>query len=146
MDLRHDNLGVSDVAGAVVGIQKKYMKNRKLSQAEKAVSRGEYWGLTPYQKSLIPIPTYIIEQVRGLGVTEQQIKDFPPHSRFDKPEKVLADLKLFAGGVIPAISTDEQISVTESVTSSNPSNMKKYVPYILGAVVIGLIIYFVVKR
>jgi hypothetical protein len=113
MDLQCDNLtledlnvpgggaidaGASGVKGVFVGI-----RNRaKARKAQKISDDGGYATLTPFQKSLIPVPAYALN---NKTTTAQDAIDAPPVVQ-----------------------------------------MNRYIPYVLGVAVVGILVYFIVKR
>jgi hypothetical protein len=115
MDLREksDNIGGVDeilAAGKTVGKIAGNVRNKaKAKKAAKIAASGGYASLTPFQKSLIPVPTEIQKAAQAAGVTTDDIKAAP--------------------AAAPAAG-----------------QYKKFIPYIIGALIIGIAIYFFVKH
>lgn len=76
-----DNLSVvSEVDATAAGIKNiaKSIRDRaKAKKAQKISDNGGYMTLTPYQKSLIDIPDYILNQTQGTSATADDIKNMP---------------------------------------------------------------------
>ncbi len=80
MDLRKDNLGVEDVQKVVQGVgsvAKSIRDRAKAKKAQKISDAGGYLTLTPYQKSLIPVPAYITAANIPVEVA-QKTEPIPP--------------------------------------------------------------------
>jgi hypothetical protein len=79
MDNSQDNLSVVsevDAIGAgLKNIAKGIRDKAKAKKAQKISDSGGYLTLTPYQKSLIDVPDYILNQ--GIGATDAEIKNLP---------------------------------------------------------------------
>jgi hypothetical protein len=108
-NLPNDNLlsDVDVVAGGVKNVLASIRNKAKARKAQKISDAGGYLSLTPFQKSLIDIPDYILNQTAGSGATNEDIKNLP------------AD-------------TSEQL--------------KQFLPYIIGAIVIGILLYVILKK
>lgn len=111
MDTRTDDLQIgtalgvplADEAASAIKNTATSIRNRaKAKKAQKISDAGGYGTLTPFQRSLIPVPAY--------WGTDTSAK--------------------------------ENLMIDEETTSS----VKKYVPYIIGALFIGILIFFIVKR
>jgi hypothetical protein len=161
-NITHDNLGVEDVTKILdIGknaVQK--LKDKKFAkQANEFVAKGKYWNLSQYSKSLIPIPAKIISETSGKGITEQAILNLPPQKQKapypgTTPE-IIAALQLASGMTVPGVGTTAKAVETAAKTAiateaKEPGNaqeqIKKYLPYVLGAAVIGLIVYLISKK
>jgi LPXTG-motif cell wall-anchored protein len=109
MDLqneRHDDLIADEITGALTqlgNVRKSVLIRAKTKKAQKISDAGGYATLTPYQKTLIPVPEYISG------------KTVP------------------ASGDLPA---GEQTGV----------DIKRFLPYIIGVVLLGIIIYMIAKK
>jgi hypothetical protein len=97
---------------AIVGVQNLTSTIRNKAKAKKAQgisNAGGYLSLTPFQKSLIPVPAYVSGQGGATGLTPNEYQTLPA-----------------------APITGGQVT--------------KYIPYLLGAVVIGIAVYFIIKK
>ena len=156
----HDSFGVEDVQSIIGTGQKivKSIKDRKLTkQANEFVRLGKYWNLSPYSKSLIPIPQSIINETSGKGITQQAILNLPAQGQKapypGTTPAIIAALQLASGlNAVPnAPVTGEAISQAADTSINTKSaatadKVKKILPYVIGAVVIGLVIYFIAKK
>ena len=166
MDLSHDNLGVSDVtdvAKSLGNIGAGIADAAKKKSAQKVADNGQYWTLRPFLKSMIQIPQYILEQVKNQGITYYAVYQLPAQGVGANNTDIINQLKSLSGqGVAPGVSgpaadpkaqnTIGTLGVNEAVqpmgtTAKNTmTDLKKYIPYALGVLVIGVIIYFIVKH
>lgn len=153
-NLSNDNFGVEDAEKIVSGIKNiaTSLKNKKLTKAGQEIAdRGDYWHITPYTRKLIPIPSYIINETTGKGITQDAILNYPKQATGTKTKDVIAGLQLASGYVAP-VDADTKAMEQAGKTLLNQdaaaaeSKIKKALPYILGAAAIGLIIYFVSKN
>lgn len=161
-NITHDNLGVEDVT-KILDIGKnavKKLKDRKLAkQANEFVTKGKYWNLSQYSKSLIPIPNNIISETTGKGITQQAILNLPPQKQKapypgTTPE-IIASLQLASGMAVPGVGLTSEGVATAAETAAatqakapggTQEQIKKYLPYVLGVAVIGLIVYLISKK
>jgi len=76
-----DNLSVVqevDAVGAGIKNVAASIRNRaKARKAQKISDGGGYMSLTPFQKSLIDVPDYILNQTQGTSATAEDIKNMP---------------------------------------------------------------------
>jgi hypothetical protein len=125
----HDNiLGISvgDVFKAGKKLWYKVKKDKPkaavspdVAAAQKISDAGGYLTLTPEQKALIPVPEYIKAQA--------------------------AQISAKTGGI--ASTEDLQAAQPLPATSGQlVAKLKTYLPYILGAIALGLVIYFIVRK
>jgi hypothetical protein len=137
-----DKLG-STIKNLASGIRNK----AKAKKAQGFADRHEYFALSPFQKSLIPIPQYVIDKVGGLGISERAILDLPPQGMLGW-EDTLVNLKKLTHPLVYQGTTvvNKSASGEDTTTVVSTSNMKKYIPYIIGVVVLAVVIYFIVKR
>lgn len=151
----HDNVTVADTGipgGATVDSLASGAKNllkgirdkAKAKSAQKVSDSGGYWTLRPYLKSLINIPQYVIDQVAGQGITEEAVLQLPAQATGSSNTQIIAALKKLSGtsegGTInptgnPALDTQ----IPEGV-------LQKYLPFIIGALVLGFAVYFFTKK
>lgn len=119
----------------------------KAKEAQKAADAGQYWTLRPYLKSLIPIPQYIINQVAGQGITEYAVLQLPAQSAGSSNSQIIAALKQMSGSGAGSTSINPTgNAVATDETTNSGFDIKKYVPYIAGAIILGLIVYFITKK
>jgi len=74
----HDNLIAEEVDGVLSGVKNvaASIRNKaKAKKAQKISDAGGYLTLTPFQKSLIDVPDYILNQ--GIGANDKDIKNLP---------------------------------------------------------------------
>jgi hypothetical protein len=102
-------------ASALKNVAAKVRNKAKAKKAAKIAAAGGYLTLTPFQKSLIPVPAYVGEQVKGISAATGQpatvdaVKNLPP---------------------IPA--TPGQMG----------AKLKTYLPWIIGAVLLAAVAYY----
>ena len=81
-----DNLSVvGEVDTTLAGIKNiaASIRNKaKAKKAQKISDAGGYMTLTPFQKSLIDVPDYILNQTTGTGATADDIKNMPAVNDF----------------------------------------------------------------
>jgi len=81
-----DNLSVFgeiDAVGAGVKNIAASIRNRaKAKKAQGISDAGGYMTLTPFQKSLIGVPDYILNQTQGTSATAEDIKNMPAVNDF----------------------------------------------------------------
>jgi hypothetical protein len=158
-----DNLTAADTGipgGAVADTLASAVKNlaagirnkAKAKSAQKASDAGNYWTLRAFLKSLIKIPQYILDQVGGQGITEYAVLNLPAQSTGGTTQGVIDQLKKLSGqnvttvgaggviGTVPAAS-EEKTLAPDPITT-----VKKYIPYIVGAILLGVVIYFIIKH
>ena len=169
MDLQN-NFSVSDTGmpgGEIVdklasGIAQGVKVNAKTKTAQKAADNGQYWTLTPYLKSLIPIPQYIINQVTGQGISYYAVLQLPSQGTGSSNTQIIETLKGLTRqpnmiGVTGQAAKPESQAIIGGTSASNialaagqipttADNIKKYLPYIIGGLLVVIIIYFIVKR
>ena len=153
-NLSNDNFGVEDVTKIIEGGKKLVtsIKDNKRRKAAKALAdAGEYWFLSPYAKKLIPIPNYVIQQTTGKGITQEAILNYPKQPKGTSFDVILPGLQLASGYVAP-VSADTKAMEQAGKTLLNQDaaaageKIKKALPYIIGAVVIGFIVYLISKK
>lgn len=135
---------VGDVVDIAQGIGNifKDAKTRKIAKEAQAISdKGNYWNLTSTAKNLIEIPYYIMQQVQGKGITAEAVKSLPKKPIGTPLEEIIAELQFRSG-----TSTSEVVAGQQAEKLAQGQDMKKFIPYILGAFVIGMIIYFISKK
>lgn len=155
MDLQHDNvggIGVTEAWTTISNVGASIRNKAKAKAAQKVADAGNYWTLRPFLKSLIPVPQYIINEVAGQGITKQAVLDLPAQTIGGTNANVIAQLKTLSGGGSLNTAVIGEGGVIETATPAAApkelvtSGVTKYVPYIIGAVVIGLIIYLIAKK
>jgi hypothetical protein len=142
--------------------------NAKTKTAKKVADEGNYWTLTPYQKSLIAIPGYILNQVANQGITYFAVYQIDAQGIGSSQTQIVAGLKkisknpnmLGVGGPAakPAAQTEiigSSAGVTDPAvkeivedtkSAATKSSLTTMLPYIIGAVVLGIIAYFLLKK
>jgi hypothetical protein len=121
----------------------------KAKKAKKISDGGGYWGLTSFQKSLINIPQYVLDQVGGQGISEKMVEQMPKW----QSTPTIADIKAVDAKIkgTNKISDTGIIGVSEPLAAAaeknlTPMDYKKYIPYVIGVVVLAVVIFFVVKK
>jgi hypothetical protein len=154
-NITHDNLGVEDIEKVfetgkkVAAAIKKRVRARK---ATKASNKGDYWTLTSGMKKTIPIPTSVVQQTSGKGITNEAILNFPSQPKGTSIETIIKALQVASQLQTPStpVTSKEVAAAAETAINKEASaaatNVKKYLPYILGAVVVGLIVYLISKK
>jgi hypothetical protein len=168
MDLQN-NLSVAETGlpmGATVdkvasALAHGIVTNAKTKKAQKAAENGQYWTLDPYDKSLIQIPQYIINQVSGQGISYYAVLQLPAQGTGSSNTQIIEALKILTKnpnllGVTGQAAKPESQGViggaaaslpkSAGIISSTGENIKKYLPYIIGGLLVVIIIYFIVKR
>lgn len=169
MDLTQNHLSLADTGipgGAVVDSLASTAKNlasgirnkAKAKSAQKTSDAGQYWTLRSFLKGLIPIPQYVLDQVGGQGITEDQVisiegtpgNGFPTGTPIST---IIARIKaksgtasIGAGGVISASTTSVPAATEKTLASDAASSFKQYIPYIVVIGIVLVVIYIVMKR
>jgi hypothetical protein len=149
---------------------KRIRDNAKEKQAQGISDAGNYWTMRPYLKSLINIPDYILQQTANQGISEYAIIQLDAQGTGATNANIIDKLKMITNnplqpGTAPAVAALKNTMVTMSSLSAaggagataaagqkslTPNtaaqNIQKYLPYILGALAVGLIGYFIIKR
>jgi hypothetical protein len=159
MDLQHDNLTAAQTGipgGAVVDSLGSTVKNlaagirnkAKAKQAQKIADAGNYWTLRPFLKNLIKIPQYILNQVAGQGITEDAVINLDAQATGASNTQIINALKQMSGTSVGAggIIGNTNIPAVTPPPETKGFDFKKALPYIIGVVVIGIVIFFIVKR
>jgi len=155
MDNTHDNLTLDETgipAGALIDDLASNAKNlivnirnnAKAKAAQKVSDNGQYWTLREHLKGLIPIPQYIIDQVAGQGITESAIKKLPAQSAGASNSLIIMQLKDISGTLAGG-----EINPTGNTTPGYgmlPMTIQKYIPYIIGVIILVGIIYLISKK
>lgn len=134
--------------------------------AQKTADKGNYWTLRSYLKNLIKIPQYIIDQVKGQGITYYAILQIPAQGIGASNTQIINLLKQVSGqgDILHAdpksqaakpesqmtVGSDGQPELTKAsdgILNALPmtKTFKKYLPYIIGIVLFGIIVYLIVK-
>ena len=168
MDLQN-NLSVADTGvpmGATIdkvasALSHGIVTNAKTKKAQATANNGNYWTLDPYDKSLITIPQYIIDQVSGQGISYYAVLQLPSQGTGSSNTQIISLLKSLtknpnmlgvtgqaakpeSQGIIGGAAASE--SKAAGMISSGNETLKKYLPYIIGALLVGIIIYYIVKH
>jgi hypothetical protein len=115
-NLDHDNLSAGDVLGTVLSIRETVIVKAKRKKAQKISDAGGYVTLTAYQKSLIPMPDYAKTQAQTVAAATGQA----------------------------AAAVQQQLKDAPALDPQT-GQLKKYAPYIIGAVVLFAVVYYVSK-
>jgi hypothetical protein len=136
----------------------------KTKSAQKTADSGQYWTLTPYLKSLITIPQYIIDQVKGQNISYFAVYQLPAQGVGASSTSMIASLqdetkhpnmtgvggpaaKPAAQSIIGSGGTAVQATdPAAGSTAASTSTLTKYLPYIIGAAALAIIIYFIIKK
>jgi hypothetical protein len=73
---------VDVVAAGIKNIAASIRNKAKARKAKKISDRGGYMTLSPFQKSLIDVPDYILAQTQGTTATAKDIQDMPAVNDF----------------------------------------------------------------
>lgn len=153
----HDNVTLADTGipgGAVADSLASSAKNlfkgirdrAKAKAAKKTADSGGYWTLRPYLKSLIAIPQYIVDQVAGQGITEEAVLQLPAQSVGTSNTQIISELKKLSGTVSVGATNINPTGNTILQTEQPEGTFKKLLPYIGGALILGLIGYVILKK
>jgi hypothetical protein len=157
-----------EIIGSVVdSIASKLMpqsKAAKAAEAVAAITAGHYWTLRPYLKNMEQIPQYIIDQVKGQNIAYFAILQLPAQGVTASNTSIINALKaMTAAGrdAIPGIQPDVQAGKADALLivgsggtavqagtaeAGGTTTLTKYLPYIIGIIVFGIIIYLIVKH
>jgi hypothetical protein len=162
--------GISAVWNLGGNVAKRIRDNAKQREAQGISDAGNYWTMRPYLKSLINIPDYILQQTANQGISEYAIIQLPAQGIAATNANVIDKLKMITNqpvdpGAAPAVAALRGSIVTmaslsaaggagataaaaqKSLTPNTAAqNIQKYLPYALGALALGLIVYFIAKR
>jgi hypothetical protein len=162
--------GVSAVWNLGSNVAKRIRDDAKRKQAQGIADGGNYWTMRPYLKSLINIPDYILQQTANQGISEYAIIQLPAQGIAATNANVIDKLKMLTNqpvdpGAAPAVAALRGSIVTmaslsgaggagataaaaqKSLTPNTAAqNIQKYLPYILGALAVGLIIFLIVRK
>lgn len=151
-NLSHDNLGVEDVQKVVQGITDitKNLRNKKIAKEAKTISdAGNYWFLTSTAKKLIPIPDYVYQQITGKGITQEAVLNYPKQPKGKPIDEIISALQI-ASGLQPSstgVTAQAVKEATQTVTNAETaSKIKKFLPYVLGVLAIGLVVWMLSKK
>jgi hypothetical protein len=182
MDLRSDNLSISDTgipygeeidkaasqikktAQTAGNIFKGIKVNAKTKSAQQTADQGQYWTLRPYLKNLIMIPQYILDQVKGQGITYYAVLQLPEQGVGANNTDIINLLKQTSGkGDIYKADPSSQAAKPEAQqeigedaisntvippegTATTVDNVKKYIPYAIGLIVVAIIVYYFLHK
>lgn len=148
---------VDKLASSLKNIAAGVRNKAKAKKAQSVADAGNYWTLSEFQKGLIPIPQYIVDQVAGHGISEKAVLSIREQGAGATNAGIIAKLVDITNGASPdspnlgtgAFVTTGAASTTlasAAKTLDSGDNTKKYLMYGGIALVLGLIIYFIVKR
>ena len=156
---------------AVLNIVKSLMpdsKAAKNAQAMKAIAAGQYWTLRPYLKNMEQIPQYVIDQVKGQNIAYFAIIQLPAQGVGASNNDIIKQLQAMTAagrdaiaGIDPTAQSAKPEallivgsegtavqpgSAAASAGTGTSATLTKYLPYIIGAIVLGIIIFLIVKH
>jgi hypothetical protein len=147
---------VDKLASSLKNIAAGVRNKAKAKKAQAVADAGNYWTLSEFQKGLIPIPQYIVDQVAGHGISEKAVLSLREQGTGATNASVLAKLVDITNGMSPddtnlgtgvfKSSGAATVDASAAKTLDSGDNTKKYLMYGGIALVLGLIIYFIVKR
>lgn len=137
---------VDKLASTVKNLAAGVRNKAKAKAAQKTADAGQYWTLRPFLKSLIPIPQYIITQVAGQGISENAILQLPEQGVGSSNTQIIAALKQMSGSGNSTNINPTGNEILNEPDENSELNIKKYLPYIIGIAILGLIIYFATKK
>ena len=117
MDNIYDSLDVTGLIKTVGDIRTSVLHKAWAKKAKKISDAGGYNTLSKFEKSLIPMPEYAKAQAQTVAAATGQ-----------------------------AAATVEQEIKEAAPSDISGSQVKKYLPYIIGAVVVGLIVWLLFKK
>jgi len=134
----HDNLGVDDVkaiTGAVGGLATSIKNKAQLKKAKGLIAGGKLSELTPHYVQLLI----------DAGVDPRTYENAPAYQA--RPEIMAARAAaLSQSGVVSGNAAANQ-AAADGVTDAQVSGgLKKYLPYIIGILILGIIIWMIVKK
>jgi hypothetical protein len=135
----------------------------KTKTAKQTSDAGNYFTLTPYQKSLIPIPDYILNQVANQGITYYAVYQLDAQGVGASQTGIINALKalskspnmLGVGGpaakpsaqnVIVSSSGNVTSPAAEASKAGTSASITTMLPYIIGGILLIVIGYFLLKR
>jgi hypothetical protein len=140
---------IGDVVDIAQGIGNIFRsaKDKKIAREAQAIAdKGNYWNLTATAKGMIEVPYYIMNQVQGKGITLEAVKNLPRKPIGTPLEEIIAELQFRSGGSIGATLPGGGLDVAQVAEQAKGTDIKKLVPWILGAIVVGMIVYFISKK
>lgn len=142
---------VAEIFKGVVNIAKSSQQKKMKAAAQKGADEGRYWELGSQYKKLIEIPYYAIQQIQGKGITYEAVVNYPGKAKGTPIETIIAELQFRSAGTGATQTgviggTNQGAGLTTETAAGQSDKLKKALPFIAGAVVIGLIVYFIVKK
>jgi hypothetical protein len=152
------------------GLASTIKNNAKTKSAKKSADAGQYWTLRPFLKNLIRIPQYILDQVSNQGITYYAVLQLPAQGVGANNTDIINALKQISGkGDILHADPTSQAAKSESQMTIGTTNaagvtlpsteppsstaklpwtarLKDFVPYVIGAAVVAIILYFVLRK
>jgi hypothetical protein len=129
------------VAQSAPGVMKNIRDKAKQKEAQKISDAGNYFTLRPYLKSLIAIPDYVKTMVANQGITQQAVLDLEAQGVGESNTSIISQLKTLSGTTSAGGQTIDAAGNTTAGTF-----FQKYGMYIIGVIILGIIIFFIVKR
>ena len=141
---------VVEVLKGVSNIVKTAQQKKMKAAAQKGADDGRYWELGSQYKKLIEMPHYAIQQIQGKGITYEAVVNYPGKPKGTPIEQIIAELQFRSAGTgatqTGAIGGTNQGGGLTTQDVAGGDKLKKALPFIAGAVVIGLIAYFIIKK
>ena len=134
---------IDTVASTVKNIAGGIRNKAKAKEAQRISDAGNYFTLRPFLKSLIPIPQYVLNQVSGQGITEEAVIQLPEQGTGANASSIIAALKALSG--TPQGAGIPLKNVNAAGTDGGV-DIKKYIPYIIGVLLLGILVYIIIKR
>jgi hypothetical protein len=169
MDLSN-NLSAADLLPGGVGatidkVASSLMPESKAAKAKdavKAINAHQYWTLRPYLKNMEQIPQYVIDMVKGKNVAYFAILCLPAQSSTVSDASTLVMLQNMTKAgrdAITGIDPTSQAAKPEALlivgadgtavapgTTSSTVSISTYLPYIIGAIILGIVVWFIMKK
>jgi len=126
MDLtKNDSVGADTAMAAVETLRttalaaiKGIRDKAKTKEAQSVADKGNYWTLRPYLKSLIPIPGYIIDQVKDKGISEYAVIALPEQALGASNATIVAKLQKYTVDPMPSGTDPDVASLRTSFIKS----------------------------
>lgn len=154
---------IDKLASSAKNILKGLRDKKKAKEAQEISDSGNYFTLRQYLKNLIVIPNYVIRKVADKNISEYAIIQLAPMPAGTSDEEILRQLEAVQNAPIPSgvdpdvaalktsfIRTSNDGSGNTKIVSVDPTpvetKVKAYLPYIIGVVILGIVIYLIVKK
>jgi hypothetical protein len=165
-----DNLSLSDidpslgVVDKVASALKPQSKSSKNAEAVTKSANGQYFTLRPYLKNMITIPDYVISQTSGKNIAYFAVLQLPAQAPNTSIDLIIPKLQALTQAGVPTnvdptsqAAQPKALQIIGGNASANNTtspipipmnlvNIKAYLPYIIGVVLIAVILYFVLRK